>query len=56
MLECIEQYCLKFYEKLGETQSETICKIYQIFGIDSVELHKQKMVLQFWKGQNFSWQ
>jgi histone-lysine N-methyltransferase SETMAR len=33
MMEHVEQcYCIKFCQKLGDTQSETICKIQQAFG------------------------
>jgi hypothetical protein len=27
-----QQYCIKFCQKLGDTQAETICKIQQAFG------------------------
>jgi hypothetical protein len=33
MTERLEQrYCIKFCQKLGDTQAETICKIQQAFG------------------------
>jgi transposase len=37
MTERVEQrYCIKFCQKLGDTQSETICKIQQAFGNDAM--------------------
>jgi hypothetical protein len=37
MTEHVEQcYCIKFCQKLGDTQSETIHKIQQAFGNDAV--------------------
>jgi hypothetical protein len=37
MTERIEQcYCIKFCQKLGDTQSETIRKIQQAFGNDAM--------------------
>jgi hypothetical protein len=37
MTERLEQrYCIKFCQKLGDTQAETICKIQQAFGDDAM--------------------
>lgn len=37
MTECVEQrYCIKFCQKLGDTQSETIRKIQKAFGDDAM--------------------
>jgi hypothetical protein len=37
MTERVEQrYCIKFCQKLGDTQSETICKIQQASGNDAM--------------------
>jgi hypothetical protein len=37
MTERVEQrYCIKFCQKLGDAQSETICKIQQAFGNDAL--------------------
>lgn len=37
MVECVEQiFYIKFYEKFGNTQAETIRKIQQVFGDDAV--------------------
>jgi hypothetical protein len=37
MTECLEQrYCIKFCQKLGDTQAETIPKIQQAFGDDAM--------------------
>jgi hypothetical protein len=37
MMERVEQrYCIKFYQELGDTQSETIRKIQQAFGNDAM--------------------
>ncbi|XP_067120045.1 protein GVQW3-like [Centruroides vittatus] len=31
-----QRYCIKFFQKLGDTQAETICKIQQAFGDDAM--------------------
>ena len=37
--ECVEQrYCIKFCQKLGDTQAETIRKIQLVFGEDSMSI------------------
>jgi hypothetical protein len=42
MTELVEQrYCIKFCQKLGDTQSETIRKIQQAFGIPACRTRRQ---------------
>jgi hypothetical protein len=42
-MERLEQrYCIKFYQKLGDTQVETIRKIQQAFGDDAMSITRKK--------------
>src|SRR5215469_3755272 len=43
MTERVEQrYCIKFCQKLGDSQSETIRKIQQVFGDDAMDVTQIK--------------
>ena len=44
MTECVEQYyCIKFCQKLEDSQTETICKIHQIFGESAMSVTQIKV-------------
>jgi hypothetical protein len=50
MTEQLEQrYCIKFCQKLGDTQAETICKIQQAFSNDAVGVTQIKKCFNLFK-------
>lgn len=43
MTKLVEQcYCIKFCQKLSDTESETFCKIQQVFGNDAMSVTQIK--------------
>ena len=57
MTERIEQrYCIKFCQKLGGTQVETIRKIQQVFGDDAMSITRIKeWYNRFKDGRTYNW-
>jgi len=55
MTEQLEQrYCIKFYQKLGDTEVETIRKIHQAFGDDAMSITQIKEWYNHFKGGSTS--
>ena len=43
MTECVERYCIKFCQKFGDSQAETIRKIHWVFGDSAMSVTQIKV-------------